>query len=575
MHRHLTPSKCRIRALMGGVALILMAFSGSASGQTVEGLRGLPNEEELAGIGRRDPNADLMQPIPPYRPVSPGAVPGDNVPADPAASIFDDSDADAADVFSGSPPPSSYRPSTARARDRADGLRLNSAGEARPAASAGQARPASPAAAIEAGENATAEDSEIALRAASISSDDQELAEAAGRDNIRVEGIESRGVRAAGDPYAPLGIRTGSFILNPSLQQGLTATTNASQSPNGGSAILSETTLRLNAVSDWSRHSASLDLYGIARESISGEPFSELELGADAALDLDLSHDYRLRAELGYRRRPEDATSPVVIVGTAEEPLRQDLSGSLALSKDIGKLRLAMTGAVDRQVFSDAELSTGGVLSQEERNSTLVSATIRTGYEVSPALIPFVEAEVGRRFYDLDFDSAGYERSANRYALRAGVAFDFTEKLFGEISAGYLREEIDDSRLVPIAGPTLRAALNWSPVRGTLVRLEGDTFVEGTTSAGSSGSILYSGRLSAERELRANLTGNAAIGLGWRDYASSTDSETILYGEAGLTWWMNRYAGISGRLRHERFTSSLPNRDSETTSAFLGLTLRR
>ncbi len=102
-------------------------------------------------------------------------------------------------------------------------------------------------------------------------------------------------------------------------------------------------------------------------------------------------------------------------------------------------------------------------------------------------------------------DTAGYERFCDRYGFARAV-LDLTEKLYGEVSAGYLREAIDDPRLRPVEGPTLAAALNWSPIRGTLVRLSGDTAVEGTTSAGDSGSILYSGRLSVERELRANLT---------------------------------------------------------------------
>ena len=46
-----------------------------------------------------------------------------------------------------------------------------------------------------------------------------------------------------------------------------------------------------------------------------------------------------------------------------------------------------------------------------------------------------------------------------------------------------------------------------------MVGLSGRRRVEGTTTAGESGSILYSGRLSIEREIRANLTGNAVVGV--------------------------------------------------------------
>ena len=36
-----------------------------------------------------------------------------------------------------------------------------------------------------------------------------------------------------------------------------------------------------------------------------------------------------------------------------------------------------------------------------------------------------------------------------------------------------------------------------------------------------------------------------------------------------------RFAGINGRLRHEQFDSTLPNRDYNETSVYLGLKLQR
>src|SRR5690606_1210044 len=63
------------------------------------------------------------------------------------------------------------------------------------------------------------------------------------------------------DPFAAPGIQLGTFLLRPSLEQGLTATSNADGSAGGESAVLSETTLRLNATSDWSRHSAEITGY--------------------------------------------------------------------------------------------------------------------------------------------------------------------------------------------------------------------------------------------------------------------------------------------------------------------------
>ena len=57
------------------------------------------------------------------------------------------------------------------------------------------------------------------------------------------------------------------FILKPTVEQGVTVTSNADSSTNGSGAVLSETMLRLNAVSDWSSHSATIDAFGIFRKT--------------------------------------------------------------------------------------------------------------------------------------------------------------------------------------------------------------------------------------------------------------------------------------------------------------------
>jgi hypothetical protein len=156
-----------------------------------------------------------------------------------------------------------------------------------------------------------------------------------------------------------------------------------------------------------------------------------------------------------------------------------------------------------------------------------------------------------------------------------GLAFDRGEKFSGEIAAGWMREEFDDDRLAPLSAPSLRADVLWSPMRGTDVRLAGSTVLEDTTSPGESGSVLYATSVTVERQMRANLTGNALLGAAWRDYSGSDGEETILTAEAGMTWWLNRYAGVTGRVRHESISSNLPDRDTKANSVFVGLKLQR
>jgi len=394
------------------------------------------------------------------------------------------------------------------------------------------------------------------------------------RQNTRATAVEGGALRREDDPYAPLGLRVGAFVLRPSLEQGLTWTSNANDSPEGGEAVLSETTLRLRAASDWSRHRANLDASTTLRRSLSGEDIKEAEGDFRGNLELDITHGLIGRASLGYSFGREGASSPLSIAGVEEQPLRHTIDGSLGIEKSLGPLRLRATGEVIRNQYGDAELVGGGTLSQSDRNSTLALLRLRGGYEISPALMPFIEVEAGRRFYDEERDSAGYARSATHLGARAGVALNLTEKLSGEISAGWINEDFEDDRLRSISGPSLAASLEWSPMRGTIVGLDAATYVEGSTSAGASGSLLHTATLRLERQMRSNLTGSLAFGASYRDYERG-GHDLVLSGEAALTWWLNRYVGLIGRARHERQTSDLPSRDYETTSIFMGMTLQR
>lgn len=490
-----------------------------------------------------------------YQPVSPGAVPDD---AGTNNSLFSEPpNADDA-INDATAPMRPLPPTTARQRTEEARRKL-----------------ATPVTAVPSQRAAPAEPDDMTTATVRQGTVDSETPRENGPEVERQIAIEGREPVLDENPFAPIGIRFGNFILKPSLEQGIVATSNADSSFEGKSAVLSETTLRLNAVSDWQEHSATIDAYGNFHKTLSGEDVKDTEGGIAGQLELDLSEDLRAIGTLGYVVRPESATSPVVISGTASQPLRHTLDGSLAVEKDVGDVRLGVAGTITHDSFGDADLSDGGTLSQKDRNSTLYTGRLRAGYEISPALTPFGEVEFGRRIYELRYDTAGFERSSNMVGARAGLALDMGEKFGGEVSAGWVSQKFDDDRLGTVSSPTVAANFRWSPMRGTLVNLNALTTLEGSTSPGESGSVLYAGQLSIERQLRANLTGNIALGAGWRDYADTDDHELGLTAEAGLTWWLNRYAGLTGRLRHETFNSTLQYRDSKTNSVFVGLKVQR
>ena len=522
--------------------------------------------------------AQATTPTTPYQPASPGAVPDDDQAAGAADSIFDQPQA-GDDSLTGNPTPvKPRRPSTAkqRADDAKAKADTKTADKKKAKKKTGDTTDSTTTAATTAtgdqSDAAATDDDGANRRAVTIDSVDKQKLDP-GQE--RTASIDGQKVKTEDDPFATPGVKVGTFLFRPTLEQGFTATSNGDASSTGKSAVLSETALRFSATSDWRENSALITGYGLFRNSVSGEKINDGQGRIEGQLNVDLDNELRAIAKLGYEAAPESASSPDAIAGVNQQPLRQTVDGSLGLEKSVGKMRYTLTGAISHDFYGNAELTDGTSISQKDRDNTLYTATLRTGYQISPALTPFTEVELGRRAYDLRFDTDGFDRSSKRIGARAGLELDMGDKLSGEFSVGWLREALDDSRLPAIAGPSINADLKWSPERGTIIGLTGQTNVETTTTAGESGDILYSGRLTGERQIRANLTANTALGLDWRDYTGSDGHDMILSAEAGLTWWLNRYAGLTTRVRTEKLTSNLPGRDYTANSIYLGLKVQR
>lgn len=413
----------------------------------------------------------------------------------------------------------------------------------------------------------TLETGTIRVGAVDAVTDDDDRSGLISAENTAIEG---RDVTPEDDPFAPLGIRAGLFTLFPVVEQGIDV-----EVDDGETTVSSSTTLSLEARSDRASGSDTITGFVTYIHPFEGDDAEDFEFGGTISSATDFAGGWRGTFDAAVDRQRESASTPVSLAGFPDRPYRTLITGTLGLEKTVGKARGRLALSIDRADYEDATLSTGTTFDQTDRNNTLILAALRAGYEVSPAYIPFVEVEGGRRLYDLDFDRNGLAREATRLSLRAGTEFDFGEKLNGELSAGWLREDFEDSTLSAVSGLRLDALVNWSPVRETNVRLALGTFVEGTTDPGSSGSVLYNADIDVSRQVFANLNLNAGLGIGYRDFSDSGAYDVIYSAEAGATWWMNRMLGVNARARYERTTSSDAGRENDELTIFAGVRARR
>jgi hypothetical protein len=405
---------------------------------------------------------------------------------------------------------------------------------------------------------------------------------------VQTGSIESDG----DDPYGATGIEAGSFILRPSLEIGLTGSRDRTAFQSGTPPVVSNATsntlfgdgsLRLQANSDWSRHELAVNAFGRLQRSLDNETY-EPEIGINMSGRVDITGSTTLSSTLNYGYELETPRSAAYLAATDSaivpavfgtgDIATQTLGGSATLRQEFGRLFGEAGISAERSIYDDAELNTGALISQSDLDNTVYEGRLRAGFELSPVFSPFVEVGYGIRRTSTALDSAGLDRDSKRYVIRAGTELDFGEKLNGEISAGFVREDIVDVALEDISGVTVDAALNWSPRRGTDVDFSLSTTTETSGAVGESGAILYAAGLGVTHRLRSNLTLDVDTGLEYRDARGGGD-ETTWDAQASVTYWFNRFAGLTTRIRHEQTVSSDPLLRSRTSTAFVGLRLQR
>jgi len=409
----------------------------------------------------------------------------------------------------------------------------------------------------------------VSLRTGSILDDD------IGRVNMRDSGLNSLKTRPKVSDEDGLGIRLGTFTLRPSVNQSFNVETNKGGGTNDHRTFL-QTDFENTLTSDWDRHQLTVTGNGIWQRNLSGNGEEQPSVNIGADLRLDLSDQTTAHLTGGYKFFREDTDDPNALSGASKQSGVNELDLGASIERDFGLLRGTTAVTLARTVYSDATLTDGSVVSLSDRNQTAGTWRGRIGYELSPALIPFLEVQLGKTLYDDERDSAGYQRSNNSYGARTGVQFDMGEKLRGELGIGYQHTSFDDARLASIDSPTLDGSIAWSPQRGTDVGLGFSTLVQPSTTAGESGYVAYQLTGTLAHQLRDDLTAKLTGGTTWRDYTSSgTVSDQTVYDAAlGFTWGLNRYLDMTSNVGYE-LTTQKTGDDTRQFRAGLGLTVKR
>jgi hypothetical protein len=377
------------------------------------------------------------------------------------------------------------------------------------------------------------------------------------------------------DPYEPLGIRAGAFIVKPALEVSGGHDSNPgrdAEKPKGSPFYVLAP--ELQAISDWERHEFRAKLRGnytgYTERSMLNLPFFESLLDGR----IDVTRQTRIELQNRFRYSADMPGSPNFKADVAKLTPFTNVGGTAALFHRFNRLEIGGKVTIDRTRYDDSELTDGSTASNEDRAFYAYGLELRGSYEMTPGIKPFVSVTGDKRTYDLERDSFGISRDSTALTPRLGTSFELTRLLTGEASIGYVQRNYEDPKLQNLTGVIADASLIWSATPLTKATFTARTSVYESTDPEVSGVLARDFGVEVNHSFRTWLIATLKLGYGLDDYVGISRLDRRYSAAAALTYKMNRNIQLKGEIRREQRFSDEIDQDYVANIFLLGLRLQ-
>jgi hypothetical protein len=373
------------------------------------------------------------------------------------------------------------------------------------------------------------------------------------------------------DPFEPVGLRAGAFVLRSAVETTGGYNSNPGQVSGGKGSWFIAPGGELLARSDWVRHELAAEIRGSYTAYEATPELDAPNLAARLAGRIDVSERTRGIVEGRYLLAATNPGSPGLPVDLAELPIVQTAGASAGVLHRFNRLEVALKGSFDRVEWGDSKLTDGAIISNEDRDYNQYGVQTRASYELTPGVKPFVDVAVDTRDYDLLIDAGGVARSSDGIAAKAGTSFELTRTLVGEAAIGYVTRTYQDPSLPDLRGVLVDASLLWAATGLTNVKLIVTTTPQETNLVGVSGILSYDTTLQVDHAFRRWLIGTARLSYGLDDFVGSPRQDQRYAVSGALIYKLTRTFQVKGEVRQEWRRSNEPGNDYEATMGLVGL----
>jgi len=360
--------------------------------------------------------------------------------------------------------------------------------------------------------------------------------------------------------YQARGLPLGGFRLYPRLSLDVEGNDNVYAAADEQGDAIFRVRPELAMQSGWSRHQlglyASADLTRFAEYTT--EDTTSYTVSGNGRLDI--VRGTNVFAGIDFRRVFEPRTSPTSPVAAAEPVEYHLLTGNVGAVREFNRVRVSVRADYLRYDFDDVEDVSGGVIDQDNRDRQVYSGAVRAEYALSPAASVFVSGKVNERDYKYPPLAGAVRRDSKGYSGTAGINFELTNLIRGEVEVGYLSQNYTQSGLHTLNGLAMAGKLEWFVSQLTTLTFNASRTVEDATDSRAGGFLSTGGSASVDHELLRNLILNAQFAYAVDDYQDILRKDKRLQASAGATFLFNR--GLSARLRYSYIKQNSDGADS-------------